>query len=387
MADEPRIPTHRWFQLQRHIALAKEEVTKAEILAAGIARIDAASSPLAIYAVLGNQPELILDFANDTYSIDGEATTDFDTALNYTGDSLSTMVDSDGVLKWAPHNLQTHSEDFTNTTWTKSRATIDDNSGAGYPDPFGGTAAMRLVEDTSASSTHRVFDFGPKDANTWSVFAKADGRDWIILSLRIGANDKGGYFNLSTGEKGGTFFDSPPIHTIEDFGGGWYLCTIGDTSEVSTSTPYIGLADSDGGQSYTGDGTSGVYLYGAHYYRSDLGGMVDNPDRGDSYVPTTSAAVYMPRRNSHLWDGAQWVNEGLLLESEARTNLVTYSNDFTDASWIKAAGGLGSTPVVTSDFATSPDGTQNATRLQANSGGATSSDFSLIQAGTFGYGH
>jgi len=39
-------------------------------------------------------------------------------------------------------------------------------------------------------------------------------------------------------------------------------------------------------------------VYGAHLYRSDLGGMVDNPDRGDSYVPTTSAAVYMPRRGA-----------------------------------------------------------------------------------------
>ena len=36
-----------------------------------------------------------------------------------------------------------------------------------------------------------------------------------------------------------------------------------------------------------------------------------------------------PRRGHHVYNGSAWVNEGLLLESEARTNLVTYSDDFT----------------------------------------------------------
>jgi hypothetical protein len=66
------------------------------------------------------------------------------------------------------------------------------------------------------------------------------------------------------------------------------------------------------------------YAWGAHLYRSDLGGMVDNPDQSagfETYVPTTSAARYLPRRGHHVWNGSAWVNEGLLHESEARTNL------------------------------------------------------------------
>jgi len=68
----------------------------------------------------------------------------------------------------------------------------------------------------------------------------------------------------------------------------------------------------------------------------------------------------------------------LLVEPE-RTNLITYSNNFTDSSWTKLGAGTGSTSVVTSNYAISPDGTQNATRLVCDlNGGTTTSDQSLI---------
>ena len=65
---------------------------------------------------------------------------------------------------------------------------------------------------------------------------------------------------------------------------------------------------------------------------------------------------------------------------DAVTNLLTYSNDFTQTAWAKIVGGTGTTPVVTSNYALSPDGTMNATRLQCNRGASsTSSDSSYIQ--------
>lgn len=86
-------------------------------------------------------------------------------------------------------------------------------------------------------------------------------------------------------------------------------------------------------------------------YRSDLGGMVNNPDRGDSYVPTTSAARYLARRNNYGWNGSTWVNKGLLLETESRTNIVTQSNDLS--TWTQGtAGSLTRTAYAT----TGPDG-------------------------------
>lgn len=69
----------------------------------------------------------------------------------------------------------------------------------------------------------------------------------------------------------------------------------------------------------------------------------------------------------------------LLLEPQS-TNLVTHSEDFTDSSWTKLGAGTGSTAIVTSNYAISPDGTQNASRLQCdlNGGGSSSSNQSLI---------
>jgi hypothetical protein len=48
------------------------------------------------------------------------------------------------------------------------------------------------------------------------------------------------------------------------------------------------------------------------------------------------------------------------------TNLIEYSNDYADAYWIKSTSGSGIAPIVTSNYAISPDGTQNADRIQFN---------------------
>ena len=112
--------------------------------------------------------------------------------------------------------------------------------------------------------------------------------------------------------------------------------------------------------SLVGDGTSGIYVWGAHTYQSDLGGMVNNPDAStgfESYVPTTTTRVYLSRRGHHIYNGSAWVNEGILHESEARTNLLTYSNDFTNAAWSKT------NLTLTANQATGPDGTVSAAEI------------------------
>ena len=66
--------------------------------------------------------------------------------------------------------------------------------------------------------------------------------------------------------------------------------------------------------------------------------------------------------------------KGALLLEPTRSNKITYSEDFSNASWVKLGAGTGSAAIVTSDYAISPDGTQNATRLQCDlNGGLTSS--------------
>ena len=67
---------------------------------------------------------------------------------------------------------------------------------------------------------------------------------------------------------------------------------------------------------------------------------------------------------------------GLLVE-ESRTNLVTYSEDFTNASWVKVANATGTTPIVTPDYAPAPySAIGKASRLQTSQSGA---GYSLLQ--------
>jgi hypothetical protein len=318
------------------------------------------------YSVNGFNPELVADMSKDYYR-SGGATTTSDDLFTHTRNGNATMVDSDGLLKWGPHNLLTYSEQFDNAAWTKFNTSVTANA-AVAPD---GTQTANLIQATSVSAPEiRGITLGgainQNDKITFSVWLKSNEGDGLanqvairnltdaINPLSIDVNLTDGSFTYLTGSSGAT---------VTGFSDGWWLVEL----------TYEGLA----GKSYRGSfgalGTlpslpSSVYAWGAHVYRSDLGGMVNNPDRGDSYVPTTSSAVYLPRRGHHVYNGSAWVNKGLLVESEARTNLLTYSEDFTNASWL--TGGLNS--VVSSNTSISPDGNTNAETLSVDSvGGAT----------------
>ena len=63
----------------------------------------------------------------------------------------------------------------------------------------------------------------------------------------------------------------------------------------------------------------------------------------------------------------------------ARYNLLTKTEDFNNSAWVKDFGGVGSTPVVTQNYATAPDGTMTATRIvYALNGGTASTDYSRV---------
>ena len=73
----------------------------------------------------------------------------------------------------------------------------------------------------------------------------------------------------------------------------------------------------------------------------------------------------------------------ILLEPQ-RNNVITYSQDFTQSVWTLLGAGTGAAPIVTSNYSTSPDGSQNATRLQFNlNGGTTTTDRSHIRYSSF----
>ena len=228
------------------------------------------------------------------------------------------------AIKWAPHNLLTYSEDFTNAAWTKfGTSSITGTKTINFP----------AVDDRIYQSWSSVVG----DVDTFGAILSGSGTVTIHLAS--------GGINSSTQI---TLTSTPTLYSVSG------------TATIS-ATGYVFIRRN------AGDTATSVVCDGVTRYRSDLGGMVDNPETGDSYVPTTSSAVYLPRRNHHVYNGDAWVNEGVLHESEARTNLVTYSNDFNESIWGKYL------TAVSANVAVSPDGTTNADLVYPSSSGTANS--------------
>ena len=71
--------------------------------------------------------------------------------------------------------------------------------------------------------------------------------------------------------------------------------------------------------------------------------------------------------------------EGKLLLEPQRTNIYSYSSNVQNPNVRNQVGGTGAPPLVDLDYSISPDGTQNADRVQFNLGGGTTiSDYSWL---------
>jgi len=131
-----------------------------------------------------------------------------------------------------------------------------------------------------------------------------------------------------------------------------------------------------------------VLDFGEEYYRVDglktaLSDTVTHSRASNATMVNSSGTLVtvgnnVPRTGHHIYDGYEWVNEGILHESQARTNLVTYSEDFSNtAAWIDAAS-----VIVTTNQSVSPDGTQTADSVELVSNGDFTYQLSTVSAST-----
>lgn len=298
-------------------------------------------------AANGFTPDLVADFVRGRYAYAVSHAggyrpqrCDFADLFTHSRSGSATMVGADGTLQWAPHNLLTYSEDFSNAAWTKERNTATANAAAA---PNGAGTASSIVP-TAVSGTHTVIQsFTPVPEVECPFYFKANGYDYVSVRVDNAASKRViQSFNLSSGAKDGSLTQATftGSSSITDLGDGWYKCTVravwDGTSLISRVVLFVNETPGNTeGETFTGDGSSGIYIWGSHSYRSDLGGMAPVPveERGLStsatYLPTTSAARYLPRHNHHVYEGGQWVNKGLLIESELRTQLLHETDALT----------------------------------------------------------
>jgi hypothetical protein len=273
------------------------------------------------------------------------------TGYSFSRASQGYYTNSDGTLTLFGYNLLLRSQEFDDAAWSKTRSSITANATTA---PDGTLTADKLVEDTS-TNTHFVLNNSAVTVTSgapaaYSVFLKAGERTiaQVLDNDLIGAT-----FDLASGVV--TDVPAGVTATITSLANGWYRCTMARDAGSANGRLVVRLVSTGTTSSYTGNGTSGLFIWGAQLEPSASLG---------SYVPTTTSAAGALRRG----------DRGVLIEG-ARTNLLLQSQTFNNASWIKAGGAS-----VTADAIAAPDGTLTADLIAEN---ATTNNHQINQNYTY----
>ena len=189
---------------------------------------------------------------------------------------------TDGCGSWLLEpqstNLTPYSEDFSQSAWVKTGLNITSNSIAS---PSGEVNADKWVEDTS-NGAHNIRNNPNISVTngaeyTMSIFAKAGERTGLRFTNAAESSVEG-RFDLSNGTVTFTGTNTTFVG-VEDYGNGWYRCIVSFVASTTIAQLNLGLMDGSA-LSYQGDGTSGLYAWGA---------QLENLSYATSYILTNGA--------------------------------------------------------------------------------------------------
>lgn len=202
----------------------------------------------------------------------GGATVDRSIAINRIRQN-SLALGEDITYAGTARNLVKYSEEFSQANWTKANSTILSNV---ISNPINGeVTGSKIVEDTVLTShlIQQNYTFSVGKTYTYSAFiGKGSERH---ASLNAGASRCYMSFNTSTGvidTYGDNGIDANVISAnVEDYDSNWWrasltfeiLTTVVIYVRISLIDILLGNVNSGYGTTYTGDGVSGVYVYGA----------------------------------------------------------------------------------------------------------------------------
>jgi hypothetical protein len=220
-------------------------------------------------------------------------------------------------------NRLLQSETFDNASWIKSGSTVTANAAFA---PTGALVADKLVE-SSGGTFHLIRQDCTTTlgvANTFSISAAPAGRQVIRLQLTNQAESNGSFVdvdlysgvassvtNVGSGSAG-------TVSVTAQANGFWRISLKSVIDTTSTLARCQVLLSSGGTTNFSGDGASGVYLYGAQY---ELGSTAT------TYTVTTTVA---PRFTNSAPSPL-----GLRFDP-SRTNVALQSQELDNVAWTKS---------------------------------------------------